>query len=344
MTGADAPALRALAGQMSQSAVQLDRMRQTIRARVYAINWQGLDGVDFRRAWDAQHGPMLTRVAEGLRSTAQHLLREADQQEKASGVGGGALGAFHGTGTVGGPGGRPGGPDFGDLQNLLIVVGASREFIDRMLGSYRKEVGDFLHDAKWVEKYDRWVAEHLGPLRSSLSNVDEVAGDVSKFGKFLPVLGGVFAAAGQWSEDDKAKAGGAAFRPGEQEARAVVSGAVATGLDMFLDSTLVAGGAAAGFAVGGPAGAVAGGALGYAASTTIQVMVEDPLTDAAAWGVSRVYDGGEWLLDNRQGVVDYGVRVLDAGGDLLDAGGRIADDAGEAVGDFLHAVNPWGRP
>src|SRR5687768_3954002 len=92
MTGADAPALRALAAQMSQSATRLDGIRQGIRSRLYSVQWDGPDGANFRRMWDGQHVPMLARVADGLRDSAERLLAEADQQEGASGVGTGGLG------------------------------------------------------------------------------------------------------------------------------------------------------------------------------------------------------------------------------------------------------------
>jgi uncharacterized protein YukE len=328
MTGADAPALRALAGQMSQSAVQLDRMRQTVRARVYSINWQGLDGANFRRAWDTQHGPMLTRVAEGLRATAQNLLREADQQEAASRAGAGASGQALGGGAAADEG-RPVAGVFNEgYDKFLGVAGA---FMGLMETLYAKKVSPHWREGRWIQEYNRWARGMADHLNRTLGSADKVV----KFGKFVPLLGGVSAGVGQWLEDDRARArGDATFRPGEQQARAVASGVVMSAVDAAADVALpLLGG------LGGPVGVVAG----YGLSMFITDRLEDPVTDAVSWGVSSGYDVVEILLAPEQAVVDFGGEVLERGRDLLEAGGELAEDAAEVVGDVFTGVRSWMR-
>lgn len=335
MTGADVPALRALAGQMSASAARLDGMRQSVRARLYSINWQGPDGADFRRAWDGQHAPMLSRVAEGLRASAQNLLREAAQQEAASGSNGG-LGAA--AGALVGSGARDDG--FGPARSFNkaydLFLGLSGGFMKLMETLYSRKVRGHWRQGDWINDYHRWARGKADSLNGTLGSAKQVV----KFGKFVPFLGGVSAGVDQWLEDEEAQAqpNGPTFRPGEQRDRAIASGVVMTGVDWATDLLIVGG-----VAVGGPVG----GVIGYGLATGISMAVEDPVTDAVSWGVSRAYDAEEILdefaYDAGQAAVDFGSDVLGTGRDVLRAGGEVAEDAGEAVGNFITGVTSWAR-
>jgi uncharacterized protein YukE len=323
MTGADAPALRALAGQMSQSAGQLDRMRQTIRARVYSISWQGLDGAHFRRAWDSQHGPMLTHVADGLRASAQRLLREADQQEGASRAGAGAPGIA----LPGGPA-SVGGGDLGKafikgFDGFLTLSGA---FLSLMQGMYGKEVRGYWRDGRWVNKYHRWASGKADFLNRTLGTAKQV----DKVGKLLPLVGGIFDFSDQWQD------AGGDYNSVERGARAGGAAAAMYGVDWAITGgfTLL------GSVVPG-VGTAVGAGVGMAVSAYVTTRFEDEISGAGAWAGSRVYDGGEFLVDAGQAAVDYGGEVLASGKDLLEAGGGLAVKAGDEVGDFFTGVTSW---
>jgi uncharacterized protein YukE len=331
MTGADAPALRALAGQMSQSAVQLDRMRQTIRARVYSINWQGLDGANFRRAWDTQHGPMLTRVAEGLRATAQNLLREADQQDKASGAGGGASGPW-------GPVGRSFDPEYA-LKGLGIAVGTAQGLLRSLLKEYGKTVSPHMREGMWIDTYHRWAAgraERLNGLFGSASDMVTDLDKVQKVGKVLPFVGGIFSGYGQWKEDGRT----GNYSTEEQAARAYYGGIAAAATDAALDWAVV-GGSAAVFTVLIPVpvvGTVVGVAVGLALATGVSTLLDDQITDAGAAFGSFVYDVGKASVDL---AIDVGNAAVDFGSDVLEAGEDMLGELDAVASDTWNSVRSW---
>jgi hypothetical protein len=206
MTGADAPSLRALAAQMSQSAGRLDGIRQGIRSRLYSIHWDGPDGANFRRAWDGQHVPMLAHVADGLRHAAVRLLAEADQQEAASGVGGG------GGQTIGPATGRidthDGNGFLDDLEEGVDasawVVGGFGALYTGILARYGNDVAGYFRNGTWVDGYHRWNpgrADGLNRWLGTAGDVNRSIGQLDRFGKVLTVAGAAFDGYGQWQED-----------------------------------------------------------------------------------------------------------------------------------------------
>jgi hypothetical protein len=291
---------------------------------VYSINWQGLDGANFRRTWDSQHGPMLTHVADGLRASAQRLLREADQQEGASRAGAGAPG-------IALPGGSAsvGGADFGEafikgFDGFLAVSGA---FLSLMQKMYDKEVRGYWRDGRSVDKYHRWASGKADFLNRTLGTAKQV----DKVGKLLPLVGGIFDAGDQWQDD-----AGGGYNSVERAARAGGAAAALYGVDW----AVTGGFAFLGSVVPG-AGTAVGAAVGMAVSAYVTTRFEDEISGVGAWAGSRVYDGGEFLLDAGQAAVDYGGEVLESGKDLLEAGGGLAVKAGDEVGDFFTGVTSW---
>ncbi|MEA5456399.1 hypothetical protein SPF06_16820 [Sinomonas sp. JGH33] len=92
MYGADVAHLRALASHFEHSAQQLDAQRTRLGAAVQGSPWAGPNADRFRGEWHAEHGPRLATAARTLREGAATLRRNADQQEQASAVSGGASG------------------------------------------------------------------------------------------------------------------------------------------------------------------------------------------------------------------------------------------------------------
>lgn len=63
-----------------------------IGGSVRSSPWQGADAVRFRADWDSAHAGRIASAASLLRTGAQGLRNNADQQEQASAVDGGAGG------------------------------------------------------------------------------------------------------------------------------------------------------------------------------------------------------------------------------------------------------------
>jgi uncharacterized protein YukE len=92
MYGADIAALRSLAAQLDRAADQLDAHRTFLGNVVQQSPWHGPDADRFRGEWQGQHSPRVATSARLLRETAATVRQNADQQERASAVDGGAPG------------------------------------------------------------------------------------------------------------------------------------------------------------------------------------------------------------------------------------------------------------
>jgi hypothetical protein len=325
MTGADAPALRALATQMSQSAARLDAIRQGIRSRLYSIQWGGPDGADFRRAWDGRHVPMLAHVAEGLRHSAERLLAEADQQEAASGVGGGVGGG--GGGQTSGPStGRvdPRGNEFPEnpLDPVEGVIGGLAAFTTLMRANLADRVSGYMRaNGTYVDAYWRWSAGHASRLNGMFGSADDMASasrHLSRAGNALSVVGFGFDAGEQWTNDE-----GKGYGTGERATRAGFAAAA----PIAAERTAMWAGAAIGTAIFPGVGTVIGGAVGWLAVTVLSEVFEDELAAAGAAVGSVVWNTGE--------------AVVDFGGDVLEAGGDLLGDIGDGAADLWEDLTPW---
>jgi hypothetical protein len=335
MTGADAPALRALAAQLSQSAGRLDAIRQGIRSRLYSVHWDGPDGADFRRMWDGQHVPQLAAVAEGLRGSAERLLAEADQQEVASGAGGG-------TGAGGGGGQRIGPARDGfvpadaddpdeptDPMELLYkgtaaVVGTVTALFSEPLRRYGVQVaGSVRANGTVVQDYWRWAAGHATSLNrlASAGNAVRIVDDLAPLGRALPVVGGLFSAQEQWSED------AGRYDTGERAVRAVAGAGAAMVVEAGATWGATALGASIGTMICPGLGTAVGGAVGFLVATVGTELLGDQITTAGAAIGSLAWDAGE--------------AVVDFGGDVLEAGGELLGDIGEGAEELWEDLTPW---
>jgi hypothetical protein len=96
MYGADVSQLRELANAVDKAASLLSSRATMLQSQIQSAPWKGADGDSFRRDWTGSHRPGLERVAGSLRENSKILLKQADEQEKASDAssGGGSGGAW----------------------------------------------------------------------------------------------------------------------------------------------------------------------------------------------------------------------------------------------------------
>lgn len=103
MYGADVAALRSLAAQLDRAADQLEDHRTFLGNAVQHSSWLGPDAERFRGQWEGEHNARVAASARLLRDTATTVRRNADDQERASAVDGGAQ--FHASRSAGRGGG-----------------------------------------------------------------------------------------------------------------------------------------------------------------------------------------------------------------------------------------------
>ncbi|MGN8025477.1 hypothetical protein [Microbacterium sp. 22242] len=94
--GADVAQLRSLAAQFDRQASQLDAHRMTVGNAIRISAWMGPVAVRFRAQWDSDYSRRVHGAAGRLRAAAIDLRRNADEQDRASAVGGGAAGGLSG--------------------------------------------------------------------------------------------------------------------------------------------------------------------------------------------------------------------------------------------------------
>lgn len=87
MVGMDIGAVKALATRMRSTADEITSTVDGLKSALDGTEWKGADRDKFSAAWDGE-APKLKKIAADLQQTAEHLDREAQQQEAASGAGG----------------------------------------------------------------------------------------------------------------------------------------------------------------------------------------------------------------------------------------------------------------
>ena len=92
MYGADVAELRSLAAQFDRTADQLDANRMTVGNAIQISAWVGPFAARFRMEWNSTHSARVHGAAQMLRANAGRLRHNADEQEQASAVDGGAAG------------------------------------------------------------------------------------------------------------------------------------------------------------------------------------------------------------------------------------------------------------
>lgn len=101
--GADVSQLRQLAKTMAGSAHKLSVLGQQLSGTLSGTGWHGTDGERFRSDWSSAHLPALKKAAGQMEAASKALLKNADEQDKAST---GSSGSGNQGGGPGGPGGQ----------------------------------------------------------------------------------------------------------------------------------------------------------------------------------------------------------------------------------------------
>ena len=102
MYGADVAQLRSLAAQFDRTADQLDANRMAVGNAIQISAWVGPFATQFRLQWNSDHSSRIHGAATLLRTSAQNLRRNADDQERASAVDGGTRAGGDSSGSRGG--------------------------------------------------------------------------------------------------------------------------------------------------------------------------------------------------------------------------------------------------
>ncbi|MFC4394893.1 hypothetical protein [Arthrobacter sedimenti] len=96
--GADVAQLRLLAASIRSAGRSLDGQRQMLAAGVDGTLWPGPDAERFRGEWKSSHSRSLSAAALFLKQAAEELVRQANEQESASGGSGGLIAGGPGAG------------------------------------------------------------------------------------------------------------------------------------------------------------------------------------------------------------------------------------------------------
>lgn len=169
--GADTEQLRGFGDGVTAGAATLQDRVETALAQALAANWQGSDADEFRSRCDSARA-QLQDVLDTLRARAKEAAEHADEQDSASGTGGGGFGG-------GGPFSGPGGP-FQDVIDLFESWGSDTG------GNSPADRARRWSDIIGEEAYDRTV--------DLIENAQSVGEDLRKsrlwnFGKkAIPVL------------------------------------------------------------------------------------------------------------------------------------------------------------
>lgn len=230
--GADVAALRQLAQRFTSAADDLDRAARVLTQQVMTTTqWRGADAEGFRGQWSGGHRVNVVAVAGSLRSAAGALTRNADEQERASAVGGA------GTGGVGGGGVRSGRIGIGVLPPGWFGI-------DDIEGP---------HGGPWsptIEgSVDPWGFRHDGSAYAS-SDLDGVAAGVAgSVALGAGAAAAVSATMGPASVAARAKVFGGARADGEasvnlglEGASAHVGGGAFAGVEASADASVEVGG------------------------------------------------------------------------------------------------------
>lgn len=169
--GADVEQLRTLARQLSKTADMLQQQSQQLSGHINnSPAWKGQDASRFRSDWNGSHRALLQKTAARLQQESKLLLTHADEQEKASAIGG-AGNTGPGTGAPGGNGpGRqvpgqgsnnPWGPDWladpdSPFRDGWDIYGLTKAFPNLRAGLFdiaamlhKSRISDFLDPAAW---------------------------------------------------------------------------------------------------------------------------------------------------------------------------------------------------
>ncbi len=156
MLGANPDQLRKLAKAMGDGAEQLRSVTATLQGVVQNVPWAGADATSLRADWKSAHAPKLLKAQSLLSEHAQLLLRQSDEQERASASSGGGI-------SVGSGKDLPGNPDTDFDHQPFGDISEDREDMESS-DIYQGQLGDcwFLAGLGAVASQDpEFLAEHI---------------------------------------------------------------------------------------------------------------------------------------------------------------------------------------
>lgn len=159
--GADVAALRALGERFDRAADEIERAGRVLAQDITTTTaWQGPDAVGFRGAWGGSHHPRVTSATSALRAAARTVRLNADQQDRASAVDGGA--SFLGTAIAGAAGALSGilSGLFGDRNGGSIPRPPSGTSPDRA-NAWWRGLSEEQRD-EVIAKHPEWIGNRDG--------------------------------------------------------------------------------------------------------------------------------------------------------------------------------------
>ena len=170
--GADVDQLRTLAQQFSKIADLLQQQSTQLSSQINNNPaWKGADAQRFRSDWNSNHRTLLQQTVTRLQQESKVLLKNADEQEKASTDGSGPAGGPGGSGPAGGSGPRPPipgqgstdpwGPDWltdpdSPFRDGWDIYGLTKALPNLRAGLFdigamlhKSRIGDFLDPTAW---------------------------------------------------------------------------------------------------------------------------------------------------------------------------------------------------
>jgi uncharacterized protein YukE len=86
LLGMDVHAVRNLATQLAAKADEIDSITNALSGQLDSVQWLGPDADGFRSEWNSLHRSKLHLVANALRDASTSAIRNANQQQEASGA------------------------------------------------------------------------------------------------------------------------------------------------------------------------------------------------------------------------------------------------------------------
>ncbi|MEL7975648.1 hypothetical protein AAG589_07265 [Isoptericola sp. F-RaC21] len=88
--GADVDELARLARTLDRAAETLEDDRRLVARQIRGTGWDGGDARRFLSEWESSHSPVMREASQAFAAVARHVRAQADEQRKASGLGGSA--------------------------------------------------------------------------------------------------------------------------------------------------------------------------------------------------------------------------------------------------------------
>lgn len=202
--GADVEQLRTLAQQFSKTADLLQQQSTQLSSQINNNPaWKGADAQRFRSDWNTSHRTLLQQTVSRLQQESKVLLKNAEEQEKASTNGSGAVPGSGSDGFPAGPAGtpyapNPWGPDwlakgspFRDGWGLRSQVKAGLDLPKSVFGlatMASKGLDDFTDAARWAKLPANSVTYNLldsGTDLLGLKNLQKYVPALNQFDGFF---------------------------------------------------------------------------------------------------------------------------------------------------------------